>query len=773
MAGRIETKDIISPDVKKELNEITKMLGDLVKQISATTKAGIEMKNEFDKGAKTQKELSDNINKVNEAEKKLSTTEQEIIKIEKQAIDLQEKIKAQNTEQYKNLEKLRQKRAEQNKQLKEEIKLEGAQKDSIERLTVANKKLIKERDKLSTSTKAGRQRIQEINNQLNKNTELIKKNSSAQEKQRMNIGNYKSALEGMPGALGRTSSAVGRLSQTFKALLLNPIVAVIAAITVAVYALGKAIKSTDTGATEIQANLEAMKSTVNVLRIRLINLTIAFSNIFDKSKTWKERLAAITDSFSGFGDQVKESQQGAKAYVRGLDELEDAETNYLSAKATNEKKIAELEYKAQDRQVSTKERRDALKQAIKLGEEQLQKEKEFANRRLELYLDFYASKYQIDKEKIRQFIAADDEQAKAIMENDKEVAMFRNLINDEKAKELEELYTKSINLEERYFTEQKRNISRLSGFEQELINLEKQRIALKQRLISEAEKEFNIYKDVFETGINEMILMNNVLSAELQDTFKEQSDKYIASLNRELEATKEIEQEKKDIKQELGNETFNIVAGLNDRALQGIEEQKERELQIAGDNAGEREKIEKKYDEERRKIQRRQAIIDKGQSIFNTILNTKEAFTKALTKDPTGILSTFNAILGAAQLAAIIATPIPKFKKGTNYSPEGIAIVGEEGRELIEYPGGFKALTPDTQTMTYLPKGAKVHTAEKTKDIIKDLNAEKLDILIMETKKIANKKNIHNNTILTDSGLKRIVHDANSFTKYIDTYFRK
>lgn len=62
---------------------------------------------------------------------------------------------------------------------------------SIEGLTRQNKELREERKKLDTTTAEGSKRIREINELLDKNNKIIKDNSSAIEKQRLNVGNYK------------------------------------------------------------------------------------------------------------------------------------------------------------------------------------------------------------------------------------------------------------------------------------------------------------------------------------------------------------------------------------------------------------------------------------------------------------------------------------------------------------------------------------------------------------------------------------------------------
>lgn len=55
-----------------------------------------------------------------------------------------------------------------------------------------------------------------------------------------------------------------------------------------------------------------------------------------------------------------------------------------------------------------------------------------------------------------------------------------------------------------------------------------------------------------------------------------------------------------------------------------------------------------------------------------------------------------------------------KFAKGTRYSPEGPAIVGEEGMEMIINPRGGVSFTPPQASLTYLEKGSQVLTHAET-----------------------------------------------------------
>lgn len=64
--------------------------------------------------------------------------------------------------------------------------------------------------------------------------------------------------------------------------------------------------------------------------------------------------------------------------------------------------------------------------------------------------------------------------------------------------------------------------------------------------------------------------------------------------------------------------------------------------------------------------------------------------------------------LGALQLATVLATPIPKYAKGTDCHRGGPAIVGDGGKHEVIVFGGNSWITPDKPTLVNIPEGASV-----------------------------------------------------------------
>ena len=280
---------------------------------------------------------------------------------------------------------------------------------------------------------------------------------------RSSIGLYSEAIEGsaqqfaaIPGPIGQAGQAISRYS---KILLANPIVLIITAIVAALAALVKAFKSTDSGGTAFAARFEQIKAILDIVRQRLVAVTDAIGHVFKGE--WKEAGQAMKEAFTGIGDAMRDATNAAYDYTYAIDALEDAEANFISQSAENRNKMAKLEYTAQDATKSTAVRRKALIDAMAIGMEEVEAQKAFAEQRLNAEAAYLAGKNGLRQEDVIAFIKmTDEEQANA-----SEALKLARDNNEEKFKELEQYYANVLDLDTKFFTEQKRNISRLSGFE--------------------------------------------------------------------------------------------------------------------------------------------------------------------------------------------------------------------------------------------------------------------------------------------------------------------
>ena len=279
---------------------------------------------------------------------------------------------------------------------------------------------------------------------------------------------------------------------------------------------------------------------------------------------------------------------------------------------------------------------------------------------------------------------------------------------------------------------------------------EKERAAITDRY---AVERFNT-----EIGLLDQLLNKEELTAEAREETEKAKDdavleyqKYINDQRirenervgdeeeKEAEKREQIAKKEAELKKQLLQEVFNLASALSDAQLekelarldklseeneqwkedeiarierlaeQGVisEEHADADIQAIEDQAAVREEeIEKK----RIEAERKNAIYQKAQAVAQAAINTALAITAAL-KDPltSAIMIPLIAATGAAQIATILATPLPEYAKGTQDHPGGLAMVGDGGRaEMVVFPDGSVWRTPATDTLVNLPEHTQV-----------------------------------------------------------------
>lgn len=159
----------------------------------------------------------------------------------------------------------------------------------------------------------------------------------------------------------------------------------------------------------------------------------------------------------------------------------------------------------------------------------------------------------------------------------------------------------------------------------------------------------------------------------------------------------------------------------------------------------------------------KQAIWEKSASAAQTAINTAVAIMKAWATDTISapVMTALIAAAGAMQLATILATPVPKYAKGTEGHDGGPAIVGDGGRREFAMFGSQGWVTPATPTLVDLPKGTIVYPdASKVATFlpVRDENGKQVQI-VNDYRKLEKKQGRTNSLMVS---LIREVHNGNS-----------
>lgn len=295
-----------------------------------------------------------------------------------------------------------------NKTVQNQIKQEKEQEGSLRALRAELSNLTAEYDSLSEAERKGA-RGDELKNKINEVTDALKGGEEETQRYYRNVGNYEEAIKSavasnIPfiGTLIQTQdemgsvkagavaagAAVKNFSKTLLALLANPIVAILTAISVVIMAVAKGIKSSEENTSRWNAVLAPLKMVLDAVGKVL---QIVASEILSVVEAGGKMMGWITkqlEKLPVLGKYVAEVNKEYERYITMAKEQAaiDRDTRNLQVQnAKNALQIATLKAKADDElNVSAKERMEAIREANRLEEEASKKNYELAKRRYEL-----------------------------------------------------------------------------------------------------------------------------------------------------------------------------------------------------------------------------------------------------------------------------------------------------------------------------------------------------------------------------------------------------
>lgn len=237
-------------------------------------------------------------------------------------------------------------------------------------------------------------------------------------------------------------------------------------------------------------------------------------------------------------------------------------------------------------------------------------------------------------------------------------------------------------------------------------------------------------------GMENLSFILGESSDELMKEFKSSYDwdyqEFLKWSNKKIEQSDVEAQKKKedllmwmDISSAAINGVGNLFSVISDRKISKIDDEiKENEMlydsileeaEARGASDEQITEIEKQKEERRLKLEekkriekQKQARAEKAFAAFQIIINTAASIIEALPNVP---LSIAVGALGAIELAAVLATPVPKYKDGRKGGKEELAITGDGGVSefITDKSGRLKAITPNKPTYTHLAEGDTVH----------------------------------------------------------------
>jgi hypothetical protein len=476
MADFIQYSDFFKPGTDQEFRAYIKGLGDIAKQETARIISDIQnlskgMTNEITVNSiKAQTALANSIETSKKKIEQNNKIEQESIKILTEYEKLLNKLEQAKTKEALSDEKIKVQIANVNTERKREAKILLEQEGSYKRLSLELQKNI---DKYKSLSKAERENNQ-IGGQLLKTiqgqqTSLKSMDASMGNFQR-NVGNYRSALEGIPGPIGRVASATSALTSKIGAL--GPIGASVAGVIAAVAAPAIAFfTKAEKGAEMLERKFAGVRASFAVLTGELIGIGDKMTESFDKagkSEFWTKVLSVFGPSGIGLGVRMDQANTAAQDYTRTMQELDDLERGMIVPRAKANQQIAEAKLLYEDETKSIDERIKGLQTALNLEVETTDKEVEHQTKVVALI--------------------------RTINEEKRKAGQLR----DEDDKKLQEAIAKEIELRTESYTKQRKLQSTLNTAYKEL---NKYQLDLNEALSKGLELEQDMFNDMVDKSI--------------------------------------------------------------------------------------------------------------------------------------------------------------------------------------------------------------------------------------------------------------------------------
>jgi hypothetical protein len=185
-------------------------------------------------------------------------------------------------------------------------------------------------------------------------------------------------LSGLPGPIGQTIQGAKSLNASLLKLVMNPIGAVIAAITLALTALYKAFTSTKAGGEAVEQVMAGLSAVFDVLRDRVLKIGGALVKFL--SGDFAGAAEDVKGAFTGVGDEIASEFQEAAKLTKELQAITDAERALTQTRAEQNKEIAKAKLIINDETKSYGERQAALDQ-VRKAEIALSKQEEILAQR--------------------------------------------------------------------------------------------------------------------------------------------------------------------------------------------------------------------------------------------------------------------------------------------------------------------------------------------------------------------------------------------------------
>lgn len=583
---------------------------------------------------------------------------------------------------------------------------------TIQKLDAENKKLRASLRNLDLTTKEGQKTQKEYIAQINKNTEFIKQNSDAAIQQKMNIGNYKSALDLLPGSLKNAATGFQSVGAAAKMFLANPIVLAITAIVGVIAGLIKAFKGTEEGGDRLKKKFDQIKAVIDVVKDRIENFALGLAKVF----RGEQKLKDLKGTFKDMGDEIEREIRLAGELRDMIEQLENVEIDLLVTSAARRTEINRLREAAADQNKTEEERITLLHRANRLIEEEAKAQQDVLLTRIANELGT------TDLLKVQQRLNQVREEGKQIT---LEELGLSNSTNEDRRR-VNELIAQYIDLEGQASMQKKEMASQISGL------LKKEMTEREKQLATENEVTRKYYEEQYKMAEAEMMA-----EVELERKRIEQEE---ALRQAEIQKQKQWDEELAAVRAEKAfidadNRRIIREVEMNDRfqaELDLLAREQEAEIQSALKTGADVGLIMKKFAaiEKQVEFEKQKAKLDivggfvgaigglfdqetklgKAAAIVQTVINTYKGAMSAFAETPGGIV--IKSLAAGTAIATGIAAVRNIMKAGKGGSGGADASISASGIPGIGAGSSQSALMPQTTYVTNVSQAQTVLVIE-------------------------------------------------------------
>ena len=588
---------------------------------------------------------------------------------------------------------------------------------------------------------------------VNINDQLKEMDASIGNYQR-NVGNYEAAFtKGLSGiadklqALGNplaiAKNGVNALGKAMKALIANPIGAIIMAIVVAVKALKKGFEQSETATNSLKRAFSALQPIMNAIS----NVFTGFANIvgsiaekaipalvngLQKASDWMmsllNKLGIVSDEKL---ESFRKSIEAQKEAVKTTQELTDREIALTERKrkfqvdeAKAEMEVAELKSKASDKEkYSAKEREKFLNDAIAkeraINNEKLalvQEEYDIMKKRSELTDNdaatndalaeaearLYNTKreyYAKEKELVAQKVAAGQELSaaeKKRLEDAKKNAEKAEEIKKEELKKAEEIKERAelsllsnkdreLKILEKKYNEEK---ALLEKYEQDTTQLTKEYEKKKQEIINS--NGLDKAKEINERAVQSLMNGTDRQLDILKKRYKEEKELLEANGIDTVNLTKEYERQVAEVKAGAGegkineiNDNSSLERDIADKTIQNEFEKNKKLLQIDRERLeGTKAVYEELYNLDGLSEEQKQEYANKLKEIDADLAENSKQMTNLKKEEAMSLLNTYGQV--AQGIGDLMGTISDIWQDSIKERVKNGKITEEEGKKEFE-----------------------------------------------------------------------------------------